>query len=199
MKTIAITGRSGCGKSQVTAYFASLGYPIVDADAIARNVMEPGSSCLPLLCKRFGMDILADDGSLRRRLLADRAFATPQGTQDLTDITHPEIIQRMISAKHRAMQSGAELFFADGAVILGTAFEKECDGILLVVAPLETSIQRICQRDGISPQMARRRLDAQPSEDWLRSRADYVLENNADLAALKAQADAALNYCIRRG
>lgn len=199
MRTIAITGRSGCGKSQVTAYFVSLGYPIVDADAVARDVMEPGSPCLPLLCARFGQDILDETGCLRRRLLADRAFATPEGTRDLTNITHPEIIRRMVKAKHKAEQSGAELFFADGAVILGSAFEKECDGILLVATPLETSVQRICQRDGISPEMARRRLDAQPSEEWLRSRADYVLENDADLSLLKTRADAALNFWKNRG
>ncbi len=199
MKTIAITGRSGCGKSQVTAYFVSLGYPVVDADIVAREVMEPGSPCLPLLCRRFGQDILDESGNLRRRLLADRAFATPEGTQDLTNITHPEITRRMIEAKHRAEQAGAELFFADGAVILGSPFEQECDGVLLVATPMETSVQRICQRDGISAEMARRRLNAQPSEQWLRSRADYVLENDADLSALKARADAALEFWKNRG
>ena len=199
MKTIAITGRSGCGKSSVTAYLAELGYPIVDADAVARQVLEPGSPCLPLLCRHFGEDILDETGSLRRRLLADRAFATPEGTRTLTGITHPEIIRRMLAAKRQAEQAGAELFFADGAVILGSAFEPECDGVLVVAAPLESSVQRICRRDGISPEMARRRLDAQPSEAWLRSRADFVLENDSDLEALRTRTDAALNFWQDRG
>ncbi len=199
MRTVAITGRSGCGKSSVTAYYVSLGYPVADADAIARQVLEPGSSCLPELCRLFGRDILDENGVLRRRLLADRAFATAQGTKALNDITHPEITRRLLLAKHQATESGAALFFADGAVILGSAFEKECDAVLLVAAPLESSVQRICQRDGISPEMARRRLDAQPSEAWLRTRADYVLENDADLPTLRQRADAALIFLQNGG
>lgn len=199
MRTIAITGRSGCGKSSVTAYYVSLGYPVADADAIARQVMEPGSPCLVPLCRLFGEDILDENGVLRRRLLADRAFATPEGTQALTKITHPEITHRLLLAKQQAAQSGAELFFADGAVILGSAFEAECDRVLLVAAPLETSVQRICQRDGISPEMARRRLDAQPSEAWLRAKADYILENDADLPTLRQRADTILKQLQNGG
>lgn len=199
MKTIAIIGRSGCGKSQVTAHYATLGYPVADADAVARQVLAPGSPCLGALCHRFGADILDDSGALRRRLLADRAFATPQGTRDLSEITHPAIVRRLRAAKAQAMQAGAALFFVDGAVILGSPFEPECDGVMLVAAPLEVSVQRICQRDGISPKMARRRLAAQPSEQWLRARADHILENDADLPALMARADAALDFWNNRG
>ena len=194
MKTVAITGRSGCGKSQVTAHYAALGYPIADADLVAREVLMPGSPCIAQLCSRFGDDILDTEGNLQRRLLADRAFATPEGTADLTSITHPEIIRRLMDAKHRAKESGAEIFFVDGAVILNSAFEKECDGIMLVATPLETSVQRICARDQISPEMARRRLDAQPSEKWLRSRSDYGLENDSDIETMIERADEALQF-----
>ena len=194
MRTIAITGRSGCGKSWVTGWLAAQGYPVADADAVARQVLMPGSPCLPLLCIRFGDDILEEDGSLKRRLLADRVFATPEGTRDLTGITHPEIIRRLLAAKKQAEESGAELFFVDGAVIFNSAFEPECDAFLLVAAPLETSVQRIVARDGISPEMARRRLDAQLSEDWLRSRCQYVIENDSDLTALEDRARAALAF-----
>lgn len=120
MRTLGITGRSGCGKSTVTALFRSHGVPVADADQIARDVLLPGSPLLPLLAERFGADIRNPDGTLNRHLLADRAFATPEGKAALDAITHPEIVARIRAAKAAAAQSGAELFVLDGAVIVGT-------------------------------------------------------------------------------
>lgn len=192
MKTIGITGRSGCGKSAVTSHYAALGYPTADADAVSRELLGPSSPCLAALCKAFGADILVPDGQLQRRLLADRAFATPEGTAALSAITHPEIVRRLRRAAEEARQAGAKLFFVDGAVIVGSPFERDCDGILLVSAPYEESVRRICLRDGISAQMARRRLDAQTPEEQLRRRALAEVRNDGDLRELLARADAAL-------
>ena len=89
MKVIGITGRSGCGKSTLTNMIREQKYPCVDADQLSRNILEPGSSCRAPLAEAFGKDILDDNGALRRRLLADRAFATPEGTARLNEITHP--------------------------------------------------------------------------------------------------------------
>ena len=80
MKTIGITGRSGCGKSSVTALLRQKGYPVVDGDELSRQILQKGSPCLAQLAGAFGEDILDEEGNLRRRLLADRAFATPEGT-----------------------------------------------------------------------------------------------------------------------
>ncbi len=89
MITLGITGRSGCGKSTVTAVFAAHGVPLVDADQISREILLPGSPLLPVLAQRFGADILYADGSLNRRLLADRAFATPEGKDLQTEAGRP--------------------------------------------------------------------------------------------------------------
>ena len=179
MITIGITGRSGCGKSTVTNVFTSRGVPCADGDQISREILLPGSPCLTQLAERFGDDILYADGTLNRRLLADRAFKTPEGTAALTAITHPEILRRFLQAKYAAQQAGASMFLLDGATIVDTPFEKECDRLVVVTAPYETSVQRICARDGISAEMARRRLDAQMEESRLINRADYVLVNDA--------------------
>lgn len=178
MKVIGITGRSGCGKSSVTAYLAAQDYPCIDADRVSREALCPGSPCLPLLQARFGADILAADGTLRRRLLADRAFATPEGTAALTAITHPEILRRIREQIEAAARQGSELAFVDGAVIVGTPFEACCDRLVLVTAPYEQSVARICARDGIRPEMARRRLDAQTPVETLRAAADIELCND---------------------
>ncbi len=189
MIALGITGRSGCGKSTVTAVFASHGVPLADADQLSREILLPGSPLLPRLAERFGADILNADGTLNRRLLADRAFATPEGKAALDSLTHPEIVRRIRAAKQAAQEAGAPLFVLDGAVIVGTAAQAECDRLCVVTAPFETSVARIVARDGISPEMAARRLNAQTPEQTLTAQADYVLRNDADLAHLQAAAE----------
>ena len=194
MITLGITGRSGCGKSTVTAVFAAHGVPLVDADQISREILLPGSPLLPVLAQRFGADILYADGSLNRRLLADRAFAAPEGKAALDSLVLPEIIRRVCRLKQAAREAGAPLFVIDGAVIVGTDAEKECDHLCVVTAPFETSVARIVARDGISPEMAARRLNAQTPEQTLTAQADYTLHNDAGLEALQA---AAARLCER--
>ena len=184
MITLGITGRSGCGKSTVTAVFAGHGVPLADADQISREILLPGSPLLPALAERFGADILKADGTLDRRLLADRAFATPEGKAALDGLTHPEIVRRIRAAKQAAQEAGAPLFVLDGAVIVGTAAQAECDRLCVVTAPFETSVARIVARE-----MACRRLNAQTPEAELTAQANYVLHNDADLAALQAAAE----------
>lgn len=188
MITLGITGRSGCGKSTVTAVFASKGVPVADADKISREILQPGSPLLAQLAERFGADILDKNGVLNRRLLADRAFASVEGKKALDALTHPEIIRRIRAAKAEAEQNGCALFVLDGAVIIGTEARAECDKLAVVTAPFETSVARIAGRDGISAQMAMRRLNAQTPEEVLTANADYVLRNDADLTALETAA-----------
>ena len=189
MITLGITGRSGCGKSTVTSIFAAHGVPLADADQMSREILLPGSPLLPQLAERFGDDILRADGTLNRRLLADRAFATPEGKRALDALTHPEILRRIRAAKQAAQEAGNRLFVLDGAVIVGTEAEAECDRLAVVTAPFATSVARIAARDGISPEMAARRLNAQTPEETLRAHADYVLCNDGALEALEASAN----------
>lgn len=192
MKIIGITGRSGCGKSSATNFLAEQGYPCIDADRIAREVLLPGSVCLEQLQSYFGQDILEPNGTLNRHLLADRAFATPEGTQRLTTITQPEILRRIEERLAQAQKAGADLAFVDGAVIVGTPFEARCDALILVTAPYETSVMRICARDGITAEMARRRLDAQTSLEILRAAATVEIVNDGTPMQLKDKVKAYL-------
>ena len=199
MITLGITGRSGCGKSTVTSTFAARGIPLADADQISREILLPGSPLLPKLAERFGKDIIKEDGTLDRHLLADRAFATPEGKAALDTLTHPEILRRICAAKQAGEQSGAPLFVLDGAVIVGTEAEGECDKLCVVTAPFAVSVERIAARDGISPEMAARRLNAQMPEEELTARADYVLPNTSTREALAQAANVLCDALIGEG
>lgn len=197
MKIVGITGRSGCGKSSVTDFLSRQGYPCIDADRVARDVLLPGSPCLDRLQEVFGKDIVDDAGAVRRHLLADRAFATEEGTRSLTQITQPEILRRIEEQLLSAQQSGANFAFVDGAVIVGTPFEARCDRLVLITAPYETSVSRICARDGITPEMARRRLDAQTPLETLRKAASYEIVNDGTAEQLERQVGALLQTLRR--
>lgn len=196
MKMIAITGRSGCGKSSVSGYLRQKGYTVIDADIVARQIMEPPSPCPQALAREFGEDILDEKGNLKRRMLADRAFATPQGTAALTRITFPEIRRRILEQAKEAEVRGERLCFVDGAVIVGTPMEPEFEKIILVETPLEESIRRIAARDGITPEMARRRLDAQTPVEELEQAAHFILKNEGSLDQLHDLIDEMINEIL---
>ena len=199
MKTVAITGRSGCGKSTVAQYCRSRGFPVLDGDAVAREVTQLGSPCLPALAKAFGADILDEDGALRRGVLAQRAFATKGDARRLTDITHPEIVRRLLAGVAQARAAGAKLVFVDGAVIVGAPFEPFCDAIIVVRAPQQVLEQRIMRRDGISRQAAQARLASQLAQEKLDAAATFLLDNTGREQALRAQARAVLENLLKEG
>ncbi len=192
MKTVAITGRSGSGKSTVRAYYASKGYRVLDADKIAREITQKGQPCLARLAQVFGEDILDENGNLLRQTLAARAFTSKQNTDCLNAITHPAIIARLLERINTARRAGEEIVFVDGAAIVGGAFEPYCDTIIVVTAPEKDAISRIVLRDGISKQAARERLNAQISEADLLKAADYVLVNQSTVEHLLKEADETL-------
>lgn len=199
MITVGITGRSGCGKSTVTACFAARGVPVADADQISRQVLQPGSPVLAQLAARFGGDILSGEGVLDRRLLADRAFATPEGKADLDAITHPAIVRRIEAARQAAQAAGSPLFVIDGAVLVGSVIDGIWDRLIVVTTPYEVSVARIVARDGIRPEMARRRLDAQLPEAALAARADFLLANDGTQEQLRRQAGALAARLLAEG
>ncbi len=185
---VALTGRSGCGKSTVAEYFRAAGHPVLDADKVAAAIMVEYPACVQELAEAFGADILDEEGNLLRRKLADRAFAAPEGQKTLTGITHPYIIRSLLEKIAAEAARGARLIFVDGAVIVGEAFEKYCEKIVVVDAPEEQQVKRLCARDAITPEQARRRIGAQLSRDRLNAAADAVICNDSTLENLLAQA-----------
>lgn len=197
MLIVGITGRSGSGKSSVSAHYTELGFTVADGDVISRQVTEPGSPCLEELVQGFGSQILAADGALDRKVLGALAFSSPENNQKLIGITHPYIIREFQRRAEEARQKGDELFFVDGAVIVGGPVEPLCDKLIVLVSELRLSISRIILRDGISKKAAGNRLAAQQPEETLCAAADYVIQNNGSLENLLKAADEVLDDLLR--
>lgn len=188
MIKIGLTGPTGAGKSTVAAYLADHGIPTVNADAAAREVTAVGAPTLPLLADAFGQDILLADGSLDRKKLAARAFADKAATAKLNAITHPAIIALMEQKAAALQAAGAKAVVMDAPLLFEAGIDKTCDHTVAVIAPQSVRCQRIMERDGISADAAALRMQAQPSAQFYKERAEIVLENNGDLAALTQQA-----------
>ncbi len=192
MLIVGITGRSGSGKSSLARYYATLGYPVEDGDELSRFVCAPGSPCLKQLCAAFGPAILDENGGLLRQKLGERVFGDPRLNQTLIDIVHPFVLEELIKREKIAEQSGARLFFLDGAMLVGSIFQAHCHRIIVVESEKKLSISRIILRDGISKAAAHSRLNAQKSPEELRLAADYLVENNGTEEHLQKAADAIL-------
>lgn len=171
----ALTGGSGVGKSTAAEIFRELGVYVVDADKIARQVVEKGKPCLEELRAEFGNGIIKPDGELDRKKLASLVFTDKNKLKSLNAITHKYIKEVILSALNCADCSLAAI---DGAVIIGSEIEKLCAFTVSVLAGNETRIGRICKRDGLSIEEARNRLNSQPDDSFYCDNSQYLVYND---------------------
>jgi dephospho-CoA kinase len=181
MRRVALTGGIGTGKSYVAERLVAAGLPVVDADRLAREVVAPGTPALAAVVERFGRDVLAQDGSLRRQALASLVFADPQARHDLESIVHPAV-RRDIEAFFEALPRGTEVAVADIPLLFETNRASEFDAVIVAACPPEMQVARVMARDGVTEAAVRRRMAAQlPIEDKVR-RADYVIDTSGSFA-----------------
>ena len=184
---IALTGGIASGKSTVARQFVALGATEIDADLLAREVVEPGSAGLLAVTEVFGTAVLAEDGSLDRQALATIAFSDEQSRKRLESILHP-LIQQLSSERIKN---------ADGVVVytipllVETKSPLKFDHIIAVSAPVETRVQRLIQHRGMTEQAARARINAQSSDAERESIADTVISSDCSMEELVSRATSA--------
>jgi dephospho-CoA kinase len=176
---VGVTGGIGSGKSTVASLLAGHGAVVVDADAIARAVVEPGSPALQELADRFGADILDDQGGLRRALLAERAFASKADTDDLNSIMHPRI---RADAQARLASSTAAITVYDMPLLVETGQRDLVDVVVVVDVPEALQVERV--RGRFSPTQVLKRMEAQATRADRLAQADYVIDNSGSTADL---------------
>lgn len=191
MLKVGLTGGMGSGKSTVAARLAQLGATVIDADAIAREIVEPGQPALAELAERFGEEILTDDGALDRAELARRAFVDAESTEALNAITHSRIAERTAEYYRQAAAAAAPVVVYDMPLLFEKGLEADQDLVLVVHAPEELRIQRLVESRGVDREDAARRIAAQLDDATRIAKADVVLDNTASVAKLQAQVDRA--------
>ena len=198
MKLIGLTGGIGSGKSTVAQLLVEQGWALVDADRIARDIVEPGQPALAELAEAFGEDILRADGSLDRGLLASRAFASREKTDLLNSITHPRIHEETQARFAAARRAGEEFVVYDMPLLVDNGLHKDMDATIVVDVDVEERVRRLVEFRGLEEDDARRRIAAQIPDDARRAAADVLIDNNGPREALDAQVAAAVKELKRR-
>jgi dephospho-CoA kinase len=183
---IGLTGGIGSGKSTVSALLAARGAVIVDADRIAREVVEPGTPGLARIVEAFGEGVLAPDGSLDRAALAAVVFAEPEARRQLDGIVHPLVRARAAELARAAPPDAVVV--NDVPLLVETGQAYSYDLVLVVQADPATRVSRLVQR-GLTAEDARARMEAQASDEERRAIADVVLDNSGTPEDLAEQVD----------
>jgi dephospho-CoA kinase len=185
---VALTGGIGAGKSTVAAMLTARGAIVIDADAMARAVVEPEQPAFDEVVRRFGPDVVAADGRLDRAEMARRVFADDQARKDLEAITHPaigaEFARRLAEAPADAVIVLDIPLFAE----VPSARGRGHDSVIVVEAPRDVRLQRLEAR-GVDRADAEKRMAAQASDGERRAHATWVLDNSGDEAHLERQID----------
>ena len=190
MKKIGLTGGIGSGKSTVAKLLADAGFAIVDADKIAREIMEPGSPVLDDVAAEFGDDLIRADGSLDRGELARRAFVDKQATEKLNSITHPAIRAESERRFAAAEAAGEPAVVYDMPLLVELGMNRDMDLTIVVDVDAEERVRRLTSSRGLDEADARARIAQQIDAAERNAAADVIIDNNGDLSALKPQVDA---------
>src|SRR5215203_3803459 len=177
----ALTGGIATGKSYCLARFQALGCPTIDADRLARLTVAAGSPGLAAVAERFGPAVLQDDGALDRTALARIVFADRTARADLEAIIHPGVYRR-IREWFANLPSGPRLAIADIPLLFETGHEHDFDCVIVAACTPDEQLRRLVERDGLSAQDARTRIDAQWPIDEKVERADYVIRTDHGFA-----------------
>jgi dephospho-CoA kinase len=181
---VGLTGGIASGKSLVADELAARGAIIIDADVLAREVVEPGTAALAAIVERFGPQVVLD-GQLNRARLAEIVFADPLARQDLERIVHPAVRSRAAELERAAGSAAVVVHVIP--LLVETGQQQEFDFVVTVDVDQETQIQRLMARNGFSRAEAEARIAAQASREDRKIAADVVLDNTGSVAQLRDQ------------
>lgn len=177
-RLIGLTGGIASGKSLVSAYLRELGAQIIDADQIARRVVQPGGAALREIVAEFGDSLLNSDGTLNRKELGRIVFSDPAKLERLNRITHPRILAEMEMLLEKCRMCGAgRVIVLDVPLLFEVGLDRLVDEVWVVAVDYSTQLERLMKRDNLSEEEARRRIAAQIPMDEKIRRADRVIDN----------------------
>ncbi|ATB47361.1 dephospho-CoA kinase [Corallococcus macrosporus] len=198
MHVFGLTGGIASGKSTVTRILRELGAEVLDADVIAREVVEPGTPGLAAVAARFP-GVVGPDGRLDRAKLGARVFADPAERAALNDLTHPLVRQAFMEKLQALEARGVTRAIYDVPLLVESGMHTWMEGVAVVWVPRELQKARLMSRDGLDSAAAEARLAAQLPLDDKRAHATWVIDNSGDLAATRAQVEAMWRAMLARG
>ncbi len=198
MKLYGLTGGIASGKSTVSRMLRELGAQVLDADVIAREVVEPGTPGLQAVAERFP-GVLDADGRLDRAKLGARVFGDPKERAALNALLHPLIRQQFLLRTQALDERGVERVIYDAPLLIENRLHEGMDGVVLVWVPREVQKARLRARDSLDEAAAEARLAAQLPLDEKRPLATWLVDNTGDLGATRARVDEVWRAILARG
>jgi dephospho-CoA kinase len=188
MLRVGLTGSIAVGKSFVTGVLAELGCHVIDADQVARSVVEPGTEGLKRVVEAFGPQVLRADGTLDRKRLGAIVFADQAQRARLNSILHPLIIEAQDAQLRRWEELDPNgIAVVDAALMIESGSYRRFDKIIVVHCRPESQLRRLMKRDKIDEQEARRRIAAQMPQEEKKKFADYLIDTSNDFAITRRQ------------
>ena len=188
VRVVGLTGGIASGKSTVSQMLRELGAPIVDADLVAREVVEPGTPGLEEIADRFP-GVIGADGRLDREKLAARVFGQDEERRALNAILHPRIQRAVVEQVEALARQGHRLVIYDAPLIVENGLHQILDGVILVAVPREVQIERLMARNGVSHDAAEARIRAQLPLEEKKKVATWIVDNAGSLEHTRAQVE----------
>lgn len=187
MKIIGITGSSGAGKTTISNILKDkYDAEVINADEIAKKLSKKGTIYLSAIVEYFGSGILNDQGELKRKQLASIIYEDYEKRNQLNELTFIYVVDEINKCINNVKEQ-KQLIVIDAPLLFESKLDQICDIVIGVIANEEEKIQRICDRDHISKEMARKRLKIQKKNDFIKEFADYIIINDSDMNKLKKE------------
>ncbi len=190
---LGLTGGIATGKSTVTAMLRERGIPVIDADQIAREVVEAGKPAYEAIVRHFGREILLSDGQIDRKKLGEVVFSDEAERQKLNAIVHPEVRRVMRKEAEAAEAGGAEIVFMDIPLLFESKLQYMVEKIVVVYAPPDMQLARMMERDELEEEQATKRLRAQFPIDQKKTEADFLIDNSTSREETERQVEKLLS------
>lgn len=184
---IGLTGSIASGKSTVSKMLEDMGFPIIDADRVARQVVEPGTETLKQIEELFGTEVILKDGTMDREKVGELIFSDPASRKKLNDVIHPAIRQEMLRQRSAFIEQGHEVIIMDIPLLFESKLQHFVDKILVVSVTEENQFKRLINRNALTEKEARARISSQLPLSVKEEGADAVIYNNGTIEETRHQ------------
>lgn len=184
MKVIGLTGQTGAGKSTVAEMLREQGVVVLDADVLAREVINASRACLGDIVLEFGCEMLDQHGEINRKQLGAVVFSDRKKLRRLNEITHPHIVRRIQDELEQHNQRHTPVVVLDAPTLYEAGVDRFCGAVIAVLSPEPLRLARIMQRDSLTEEEAKNRIRSQHDDAFFKKRANFIIENTGSIEEL---------------